>query len=92
MWPHVRTSFLEIDQNSTLQTLRGKSCGVCNPAVTLHTNERTAGKNQRGQETDDDALQGQVVHDVKEMKTSLCFRDMTTQANLCRILLKVDMI
>ncbi|KAI9541486.1 hypothetical protein NQZ68_028986, partial [Dissostichus eleginoides] len=25
MWPHVRTSFLEMDQNSTLQKLKGKS-------------------------------------------------------------------
>ncbi|XP_033997495.1 uncharacterized protein LOC117491552 [Trematomus bernacchii] len=39
-----------------IKKLKGKSCGVCNTAVTLHTNETTAGKNQRGQQTDDDSL------------------------------------
>ncbi|XP_033997063.1 uncharacterized protein LOC117491268 isoform X2 [Trematomus bernacchii] len=30
-----------------IKKLKGKSCGVCNTAVTLHTNETTAGQNQR---------------------------------------------
>ncbi|XP_063732965.1 uncharacterized protein LOC134860050 [Eleginops maclovinus] len=39
-----------------IKKLQGKSCGVCNTAVTLHTDETTAGTNQQSQQREEDSL------------------------------------